>query len=533
MLGMFNIHAPAPSPASSTSIPTKATAGSGAGYTPDDPIQIDSSDEPNSGLMLITYTPGETVEELKEEREGLLSIIAPRYPPSSSLALMLSTTTSTGPLNPLTGSPERTPLSSSTFPAAFTLPPLEMQFRKLVDTLPSFASSSPSSSGEETLVPSCTSIIYLTTATCTSSPNGKDKGRSGRKPAQKTKEELAKEKEVQAQFSADLALLEKRMKLWSLNDAVESGTIPTSVLTLTATTKSKSSAKAKAKSILKALGVGINAATCAYTSVLPKAPFWACVKVSTPATLVPGMEVDATEVEMVGVRETTPTPSSGGKKMNASSKKQKAAALGPKRKPKNAPAASAAPAPSISTSTFLSFSITSLHAKSKNGHGHSKAKSNSSLSSSSSSETGTDSRPHTPVDGMDIPSMPLNITRKAAFPLAGFTAVSPNSFALLEVYGVNVDISTPISVPVKQTQISAPRPLVAAPIPAAPTPTPVQPSALAVAAPASVPSAPAPSQIPRESQPQPQMQMHMLPLCFPTLSCRTTISVSVHAMCSI
>ncbi|KAE9400598.1 hypothetical protein BT96DRAFT_919434 [Gymnopus androsaceus JB14] len=405
MLDMFNIHVPASSFASSASTPTKATAGSGTGYTPADPIQIDSSDETDSGSMLITYTPGEAVGVLQhvddvDRMARNAAIVAPRYPPSG-----------------------KTPLSS-TFPAAFTLPPLEMQFRKLVGTRIRLVVIDSGSVSRLHHPPLTFRLLLLLLVP----PTLKGVGR--------TRQVRSRRRHRRCDVCLYVCLAE--------------GTV---------------------------LGLREGVHACDYGA-------------GRGNGVQDERKLEETETGCVGTEEE---------------------------------------AKECSCCVCCSCSIDiDINIFSKNARGHSKAKlvtrtptpmqstpntlqrhgSNSSLSSSSSSETGTDSRPRTPVDGMDIPSMPSNTTRKAAFPLAGFTTA----------YGVNVDMSTPVSVPVKQTQIPAPRPSVAAPVPAAPTSTSVQPSAIAVAAHAS-------------SQPQPQMQMHLqhipAPMAVPDYAFGNPYSVAV------
>ncbi|KAJ3780502.1 hypothetical protein GGU10DRAFT_415833 [Lentinula aff. detonsa] len=106
---------------------------------------------------------------------------------------------------------------------------------------------------------------------------------------------------------------------------------PKSKPTTTPKSSPKSPTRSKIEGKLRSLGVGIDAATCAYTYVLPKAPFWALVR-GGGSTGGGGVSIEGGSSSSL-TRKTMKKPS----------------ALGPKRKPRNAPSSSPATFPGAVT----------------------------------------------------------------------------------------------------------------------------------------------------------------------------------------
>ncbi|KAJ3965766.1 hypothetical protein EV361DRAFT_628053 [Lentinula raphanica] len=250
--------------------------GSGTGSTPDDPIHIDTSEmsmsmsrEKERGMTITSAGNGvgvmeldddvervarrrerkkgedgekekEVREEMREQRNKLLSVIRPRirYKRRPSTPNPLDTPTYTSP---------------TAFPTPFTPPPADLQFRNRV---------TPPSTSFPTLPHS-------------HSPPKNPMSKQEYKETLKTTTSLL----------SSLSL--------SLSSPSPSSPYPPKPQT-------------RIKSLMHAFGAGIDAATCAYTYVLPKAPFWASVSVQPPSQ----------------------------------AQRKKPAALGPKRNPRNAPSAS-------------------------------------------------------------------------------------------------------------------------------------------------------------------------------------------------
>ncbi|KAJ3832946.1 hypothetical protein F5878DRAFT_431855 [Lentinula raphanica] len=119
------------------------------------------------------------------------------------------------------------------------------------------------------------------------------------------------------------------------------------------------------KSLMHAFGAGIDAATCAYTYVLPKAPFWASVSVQPPSQ----------------------------------AQRKKPAALGPKRNPRNAPSAS--PSSASSSRAKPKAVVAKRHSPTPEpglggGGGLQRYSSQSSLASTSSSSSSSSSFTYSP-----------------------------------------------------------------------------------------------------------------------------------------
>ncbi|KAJ3873017.1 HD2 homeodomain mating-type protein Le.a2-4 [Lentinula edodes] len=258
-------------------------------------------------------------EEMREERKKYLSVIAPasfncnnHYNHDNH---PISTTTTT--TNPLDSPPSS---RDTLFPAPFTRPPAHLQFRYRVAP---DSSSSPSSSSTRAFSPSNDTDPPITgtvrpilppptwsrlapptsyqvpppPTSTTPHPPPKPK----KKPKRPTKEELRLLEDSKRTLEIDEAIMMKRLWFCSFDDRVESGTIraqggvstyesiaggvvereknTVSANSNSNPNKPKSpTSTSKAKSILQKLGVGLDAATCAYTYVLPKAPFWALVR---------------------------------------------------------------------------------------------------------------------------------------------------------------------------------------------------------------------------------------------------------------
>lgn len=522
----------APSSTSSASASTVSSKmgqgrlGSGTGFTADDPIEIPSS---SSDSMMITYTPGEAIgvvqhvdavdrvarnarsnvgasdQMLPEQRDVVMgeneedededdvgdervkflvgvflflslllrsvlttiqSIITPRYPPSFAPSFSPASSSPLAlpaPPNPLDFLPSSSDSDDSESedlaPLVRPLPePLFRAGKERSDTLP--AIPSPSSLWFR-LAPE-TSYMVPPPPSAMISSSAKSKSKKKEKEKEKTPEELA---QAAALKEAEKVMMQ-RLMCWSLEDAIESG--GGSVTVASSSVALASRAKARAKKVLRALGFGSDAATCAITVKPSRAPFWAFVP--SRGSFIPSSSSSGTSVEsMTGVLS-TPTrireksssaaASSSATKTNVSGKKQKPAALGPKRKPRGSPApapsastlSSSNPQPkskSVSRSPESSRSTTPSSSLSQQGQSLQRYGSSSSLSSmassSSSVEPETDSRPRTPVDGVDIPRMPVS---SFGFPLPGFTTVSSSSaslashpslsFASFEAYGVDV-----------------------------------------------------------------------------------------------
>ncbi|KAJ4472634.1 hypothetical protein C8R41DRAFT_587931 [Lentinula lateritia] len=375
MLDMFNINSKVPR------IP--GGSGSGQGMTPDDPIQIDGApermsmitediDESRMGMTLTNAGNGISVlepidvvermvrekerkaveEEMKEERKKYLSVIAPA---SFNNNHPISTPISPNPLD----SPLSTP--DTLFPAPFTRPPAHLQFRYRVapDSSPSSTRAfSPSSDTDSTITGTVRPILppppwtrlapptsYLLPPPPTSTtPHPPPKPK--KKPKRPTKEELRLIEDSKRTLEIDEAIMMKRLWFCSFDDRVESGTIkaqgglstyesiPGGVVEREKTTANPNKPKSSvstAKSILQKLGVGLDAATCAYTYVLPKAPFWALVRDGSSSSS--SSTASSSSSSSLASHEFSVSSS------HKSSRKgvKKPAALGPKRKPRNAP----------------------------------------------------------------------------------------------------------------------------------------------------------------------------------------------------
>ncbi|KAJ3820492.1 hypothetical protein F5880DRAFT_1615529 [Lentinula raphanica] len=341
-------------PPSSSSIPHTNTKppsvfplslGSGTGTTPDDPIHIDTSEmsmsmerEKERGMTITSAGNGvgvmeldddvervarrrerkkgedgekerEVREEMREQRNKLLSVIRPRIRYKR---------------RPSTPNPLDTPTyaSPTAFPTAFTPPPAELQFRNRV-TPPS-----------------------------TSFPTLPHSPSPPKNPM--TKQE----------YKETLKTTTSLLSSLSLSSPSPSPPSPPKPQT-------------RIKSLMHAFGTGIDAATCAYTYVLPKAPFWASVSVQPPS------------------------------RSQSQAQRKKPAALGPKRNPRNAPSAS--PSSASSSRTKPKAVVAKRHSPTPEpglggggGGGLQRYSSQSSLastsssSSSSSSSSFTYSPPRTP-----------------------------------------------------------------------------------------------------------------------------------------
>ncbi|KAJ4485857.1 hypothetical protein J3R30DRAFT_3401573 [Lentinula aciculospora] len=155
---------------------------------------------------------------------------------------------------------------------------------------------------------------------------------------------------VQSRALPLLSLNSEKSKQSGDNESAVTG-INTTTATSSAKSVKSSTAKSKAKSILEALGIGSDAATCAYTYVLPKAPFWALVQqggslvssfsastfASSSSTAFPLSLNDTNKNTDPGMDMEISVSSSHGRSRGNKTGSRKPAALGPKRKPKNAP----------------------------------------------------------------------------------------------------------------------------------------------------------------------------------------------------
>ncbi|KAJ3753106.1 hypothetical protein EV360DRAFT_88092 [Lentinula raphanica] len=304
--------------------------GSGTGSTPDDPIHIDTSEmsmsmerEKERGMTITSAGNGvgvmeldddvervarrrerkkgedgekerEVREEMREQRNKLLSVIRPRIRHRR---------------RPSTPNPLDTPTytSPSAFPTAFTPPLAELQFRNRV---------TPPSTSFPTLPPS---------------PS---------RPKNPMSKQAYKET-----LKTTIALL--------------------SSLSLSSPSPTPAKPQTRIKSLMHAFGAGIDAATCAYTYVLPKAPFWASVSVHP----------------------------------QAQAQRKKPAALGPKRNPRNAPSAS--PSSAASSSRAKPKAVAKRHSPTPEpglggGGGLQRYSSQSSLASTSSSSSSSSSFTYSP-----------------------------------------------------------------------------------------------------------------------------------------
>ncbi|KAJ3805704.1 hypothetical protein F5876DRAFT_91402 [Lentinula aff. lateritia] len=383
MLDMFNIH-------------SKVRAmPAGQGMSADDPIPIDGApermamitediDESRMGMTLTSAGHGISVlepidvvermvrekerkaveEEMKEERKKYLSVIAPPSFSHPTTAMV-----SPNPLDsPLSSSPD------TLFPAPFARPPAHLQFRYRVAPA---APSSPSADTTPTITGTVRPILppptwarlapptsYLlppppTSTTPHPHPHAPPKSNSKKKPKEKrpTKEDLRLLEESKRLLEIDEAIMMRRLWFCSFDDRVESGTIKGSggvstyesiaggvverekeksgwfaniyAATAPSNTNTNKSKSSKTKAMLEKLGVGLDAATCAYTYVLPKAPFWALVRdVSSSSS---SSSSSSTSSFSSSASSSPPSPKSIRKGA------KKPAALGPKRRPRNAP----------------------------------------------------------------------------------------------------------------------------------------------------------------------------------------------------
>ncbi|KAJ3721683.1 hypothetical protein C8R42DRAFT_776085 [Lentinula raphanica] len=255
---------------------------SGTGTTPDDPIHIDTSEmsmsmsrEKERGMTITSAGNGVGVMELdddvervarrrerrkgedgEKEREVREEMRAQRNKLLSVIRPRIRYKR-----RPSTPNPLDTPTyaSPTAFPTAFTPPPAELQFRNRV-TPPS-----------------------------TSFPTLPHSHSPPKNPM--TKQEYKETLKTTTSLLSSLSL--------SLSSPSPSSPTPPKPQT-------------RIKSLMHAFGAGIDAATCAYTYVLPKAPFWASVSVQPPSQA----------------------------QSQAQAQRKKPAALGPKRNPRNAPSAS-------------------------------------------------------------------------------------------------------------------------------------------------------------------------------------------------
>ncbi|KAJ3886158.1 homeodomain protein [Lentinula edodes] len=325
-------------------------------------------------------------EEMKEERKKYLSVIAP---PSFNNNHPISAPISPNPLDSPLSSPD------TLFPAPFTRPPAHLQFRYRVAP---DSSSSPSSSSTRTFSPTNDTDSTITgtvrpilpppswtrlapptsyqlpppptsTSTSTSTtPHPPPKPK--KKPKRPTKEELRLLEDSKRTLEIDEAIMMKRLWFCSFDDRVESGTIraqggvstyesiPGGVVereksgyaaSANSNSNSNKPKSSTAKSILQKLGVGLDAATCAYTYVLPKAPFWALVRDGSDSSSSSASSSFSFSSSASSSSSSSSTASSSSSSLashefsvsssHKSTRKgvKKPAALGPKRKPRNAP----------------------------------------------------------------------------------------------------------------------------------------------------------------------------------------------------
>nr|AEN14457.1 HD2 homeodomain mating-type protein Le.a2-2 [Lentinula edodes] len=203
-----------------------------------------------------------------------------------------------------THTPPPPPTHAAFPPSNDTNPPITGTVRPILPP-PTWTRLAPPTSYQVPPPPTSTSTTPLPSTHPSTHPSTKSKKKSKSKEKRPTKEELRLLDESKRLLEIDEAIMMKRLWFCSFDDRVESGTIRAQggVSTyesiaggvvereknaLTSTTSSnpikpKSSVStatstSKAKSILQKLGVGLDAATCAYTYVLPKAPFWALVR---------------------------------------------------------------------------------------------------------------------------------------------------------------------------------------------------------------------------------------------------------------
>ncbi|KAJ3769532.1 hypothetical protein FB446DRAFT_847646 [Lentinula raphanica] len=309
--------------------------GSGTGTTPDDPIHIDTSEmsmsmsrerEKERGMTITSAGNGVGVMELdddvervarrrerrkgeegEKEREVREEMRAQRNKLLSVIRPRIRYKRRPSIPNPLD---TPTYASPTAFPTAFTPPPADLQFRNRV-------------------TPPSTSFPTLPH----SPPPPKNP---------MTKQE----------YKETLKTTTSLLSSLSLSSPSPSSPTPPKPQT-------------RIKSLMHAFGTGIDAATCAYTYVLPKAPFWASVSVQPPSQ----------------------------------AQRKKPAALGPKRNPRNAPSAS--PSSASSSRTKPKAVVAKRHSPTPEpglggGGGLQRYSSQSSLASTSSSSSSSSSFTYSP-----------------------------------------------------------------------------------------------------------------------------------------
>ncbi|KAF9074784.1 hypothetical protein BDP27DRAFT_1315958 [Rhodocollybia butyracea] len=482
-------------------------------------------------------------EVLKEEGVKYLSIIAPRYPaaatsfPSSAFSFTSSLPAPSTTSNPLESCAPSPTTNTSLFPAPFSRPPPECSVFKTTQRpkLP-----------ESTWMRKAPESSYLippppTALTPAASSKAKGKGKQGNRKDGKdpkgkrlTKAEQAAKEEKERREEKDWELMMNRLGLLavgkdngtlpapsSLPEVVPSTTLPNDSTSNETVTSSNgkytlTAAQKKAKAILKSIGLGTDAATCGYTYELPKAPFWAMVRSrasssssttsnSTSTTVDTEMSAPSVQSENTKskqrARSRSATPAAGAVSVSSSQKRDKTtkkapkpAALGPKRKPRNAPSAS--------TSVFsIRDSASPSRAGSIQPNQVESRESTPVRQSSASTSSSSSSEPRTPSPSGPVPDVEVvDATTSALFNLNGL----PEGFTALE--RMDTFDAYSISSLVKENNVSAP-----SPAPVAPVRQATIPQVQAVPAPAPSPApqihtSVVPSHTQLQSQPQPHTQ---------------------------
>ncbi|KIK70728.1 hypothetical protein GYMLUDRAFT_289486 [Collybiopsis luxurians FD-317 M1] len=411
-----------------TSGGSASLSGSGTGVTPDDPIRIDSGElslTTEVGMVITSAGNGVAIlepidvverivrekerkardDEMKEQKSKLLSVVTPRYQPELLRDTMHSSYLPSNPLEtPVV--PEGAP--SSTFPAPYTRPAPETRFRldpkhpwgpRPTLPRPNWSRIAPPSSYE----------IPVANA----GNQSKDPRISKRSSKKLSKVDQTAQQKRDEAFASDWSLMEERLEkyMWGLDSEAPSSTPGQSIGETSSKSNSFSAVKEKTNTeyLCDLRGVCLDAATCAYTYVLPKAPFRAFVKGSLSGE-AGGTDHSASTLNI--------SVSSSQKQQR---KQKKPAALGPKRKPRNAPsnsrAKSSESAPSVASSRELTPALQ-------------RQGSTSSLSSSNSDSSSP--RPATPPSEPSVDATVIEAEIPLGFP-EGFTAIST-----FEEYGVEM-----------------------------------------------------------------------------------------------